>query len=272
MIGMDIINKKEREDMINFQEIDGRKIACWVNDGSFLPDRKTLVFIHGSGDDHTKWIQQYNPLKNVFNIAAMDLPGHGRSEGHGEQEVAAYVEWVKKILDGLKIFNPVLIGHSLGAAICLSYVIRYDTSAAAVVPVGGGVKMPVNPMILEGLKQDPAAVIDMVAKFSVAKQNREKFSSHIVNSLSLVNPGIIHGDFSTCNGLDITEAVAGIRIPTLVICGAEDKMTPPSLSQVIRDRIPGAKFTLIEGAGHYAMMENPETFNEVLTAFVSSLP
>ena len=77
--------------MIHFQEIDGRKIACWVNNGSFLPDRKTLVFIHGAGLDHTSWIQQYTPLKNAFNIAAIDLPGHGRSEGPGEQEVPAYV-------------------------------------------------------------------------------------------------------------------------------------------------------------------------------------
>jgi len=258
--------------MTNLQEIDGRRIACWVNNGSFLPDRKTLVFIHGSGDDHTKWIRQYTPFKNGFNIVALDLPGHGRSEGPGEQEVAAYVKWVKKILDGLKIFNPVLIGHSLGAAICLSFVIRYDTAAAAVVPVAVGVKMPVNPMILEGLLQDPASVIGMVAKFSVAKQNREKFSGLIAESLSRVNPEIIHGDFSACNSLNITEAVARIRIPTLVICGAEDKMTPPSLSQFIRDRIPGARLTLIEGAGHFVMMENPEAFNAALADFVNALP
>jgi pimeloyl-ACP methyl ester carboxylesterase len=257
--------------MINLQDIDGRRIACWVNNGSFLPDRRTLVFIHGSGGDHTNWIQQYTPLKNGFNIAAIDLPGHGRSEGPGEQEVAAYVEWVKKTLDGLGIFNPVLIGHSLGAAICLSFVIRYDRLAAAVVPVGGGVKMPVNPMILEGLQQDPAAVIGLAAKFSVAKQNRERFSDLLTESLSLVDPRIIHGDFSACSSLDITEAVSGIRIPALVICGAEDRMTPPSLSQVIRDRIPGARLVLIEGAGHFVMIENPEAFNEALTAFVKSL-
>ncbi len=50
--------------MIHLQEIDGRKIACWVNNGGFLPDRRTLVFIHGSGGDHTNWIQQYTPLKD----------------------------------------------------------------------------------------------------------------------------------------------------------------------------------------------------------------
>ena len=258
--------------MIRFQEIDGRKIACWVNNGSFLPDRKTLVFIHGAGLDHTSWIQQYTPLKNAFNIAAVDLPGHGRSEGPGEQEVPAYVEWVKKILEGLGIINPVLIGTSLGAAICLSFAIRYGDAAAAVVAVGGGVKMSVNTAILEGLKQDPAAVIGFVAKFAVAKRNREKFSSLITDSLSRVNPEILHGDFSACNRMDITEAIAGISIPALVVCGAEDKMTPPALSEFIRDHIAGARLALIEGAGHFVMLENPEAFNTALTDFVNSLP
>ena len=163
--------------MINLREIDGRKIACWVNNGNFLPGRKTLVFVHGSGGDHTNWIRQYTSMKDGFNIAALDLPGHGRSEGPGERSVAAYVEWMKKILDGLGISDPVLIGHSLGAAICLSFAIRYDGSASAVVPVGGGVRMPVNPTILDGLKQDPASIVGMAAKFSIAKQNRDKFSS-----------------------------------------------------------------------------------------------
>ncbi|MHB9096433.1 MAG: alpha/beta fold hydrolase [Syntrophales bacterium] len=258
--------------MINLQSIGGRQIACWVNNGGFPPDRKTLVFIHGSGGDHTNWIQQYTPLKNAFNIAAIDLPGHGRSEGPGEQEVTAYGEWVKKILDGLGIIKPVMIGHSLGAAICLSFVIRYRDSAAAVVPVGGGAKMPVNPIILEGLKQEPAAIIGLAAKFSVAKANRERFGGLITESLSRVNPEIIHGDFSACNGLDITEAIAGIGIPALVLCGAEDKMTPPSFSVFIRDHLPGARLALIEEAGHFVMLENPDAFNAALTEFLNSLP
>ena len=258
--------------MIRFQEIGGRRIACWVNNGDFLPDRKTLVFIHGSGDDHTKWIRQYTPLKGVFNIVALDLPGHGRSEGPGEQAAPAYVEWVKKILDKFDIKRPVLIGHSLGAAICLSFVIRYGEAASAVVPVGGGVRMPVNPAILEGLKEDPAVVIGMVAKLSVAKANRDRFSGLIAEGLSGVDPGIIHGDFFACSRLDLTEDIAGIRLPALVICGAEDKMMPPAMSEFLRDRIAGARLQLIAGTGHFVMLEDPEAFNAVLTDFVNSLP
>ena len=174
--------------MIHLQQIGGRRIACWVNNGGVLPDRRTLVFIHGSGGDHTNWIEQYTPLKTTFNIAALDLPGHGRSEGPGEREVSAYVEWVKQILDGLGIVKPVMIGHSLGAAICLTFAIRYGDAAAAVVPVGGGLKMPVNPLILEGLRKDPGAIIALAGKLSVAKPNRERLSGLLAESRS---PGSI---------------------------------------------------------------------------------
>ena len=257
--------------MIHVAEIGGRRLACWVNNGSFLPDRKTLVFIHGSGGNHTDWILQYTPLKNAFNIAAIDLPGHGQSDGSGEQDVPAYVAWVKKLLKGLGIAKPVMIGHSLGAAICLSIAIHHG-DAAAVVPVGGGVRMPVNPAILEGLKQDPAAIIGLAAKISVAKGNRERLSGLITENLSRVNPDIIYGDFTACDKLDITEAVAGIRIPTLVICGTEDKMMPPAFSEYLGKHIPGAGLALIAGAGHCVMLENPEAFNMTLTDFVNSLP
>jgi pimeloyl-ACP methyl ester carboxylesterase len=258
--------------MIHLREIGGRKLACWVNDGSFRADRKTLVFIHGSGGNHTDWIRQFTLLQNVFNIVAMDLPGHGQSDGPGEQDVSAYVAWVKKLLEGFGIEKPVLIGHSLGAAICLSFAIRHGDAAAAVIPVGGGGRMPVNPIILEGLKQDPAAIIGMAAKFSIAKENRERLSGFITENLSRATPGIIYGDFLACSKLDITAAVAGIRIPALILCGADDKMTPPALSEYLRDHIPGAGLAMIPGAGHFVMLENPEAFNAALTDFVNSLP
>lgn len=258
--------------MIDLREIGGRKLACRVNDGGFRAGRKTLLFIHGSGGNHTDWIRQFTPLQHIFNVAVMDLPGHGESDGPGEQDVSAYVAWVKRLLEGFGIEKPVLIGHSLGAAICLRFAILHGDLASAVVPVGGGVRMPVNPLILDGLKTDPAAIIGLAAKFSIAKENRERLSGFVTDNLSRVNPGILYGDFFACSKLDITEAVAGIRIPALILCGAEDKMTPPALSEYLRDQIPGAGLALIPQAGHFAMLENPEVFNAALTDFVNALP
>lgn len=258
--------------MMDLRQIGGRKLACWVNDGGFQADRKTLVFIHGSGGNHTDWVRQFTPLQDRFNIAAMDLPGHGGSGGPGEQDVLPYMVWVKRLLEEFGIEKPVLIGHSLGAAICLTFAIVHRDVASAVVPVGGGGRMPVNPIILEGLKQDPAAIIGMAAKFSVAKENRERLSGFITENLSRVNSEILYGDFFACSKLDIAEAVAGIQTPTLILCGADDKMTPPALSEYLRDQIPGACLTLIPRAGHFVMLENPEAFNAALSDFVDALP
>jgi pimeloyl-ACP methyl ester carboxylesterase len=258
--------------MIRILGIRGRKLACWVNNGSFLPDRRTLVFIHGSGGNHTDWILQYTPLKNFFNVAAIDLPGHGQSDEPGEQEVGAYAAWVRRMLGELGIVMPVLIGHSLGAAICLSCAAAWGHEIAALVPVGGGVRMPVNPAILEGLKEDPAAIIALAATFSLARANRERLSGLVTSSLSRINPAVLHGDFLACSRLEFEEEAAGIRIPALVLCGAEDKMMPPALSEELRARIPGAGMDLIPGAGHFPMLENPEAFNRSLTDFVHTLP
>jgi pimeloyl-ACP methyl ester carboxylesterase len=266
------LNLREETAIIHVAEINGRRLACWIGHRNARPDCRTLVFIHGSGGNHTDWILQYTPLKKVFNIMALDLPGHGRSDGPGEQDVFAYAACVKGLLDEIGIARPVLVGHSLGAAIALGYAVQHGGETGAVVCVGGGVRMPVNPMVLEGMKQDPAAIIALTGKFSVAKENRERFSELIIGNLSRVNPSVLYGDFVACDRLDFTERVAEIRVPALVICGAEDKMTPPALSEELSGKIPGARLQQIAGAGHCVMLEKPEAFNEALTEFVDSLP
>ena len=257
--------------MVIFHEISGANIACWVSSKSFSQEKRTLFFIHGSGGDHRIWTEQYTRLKDEFNIAAIDLPGHGLSGNRGEQDVSQYVEWVRKFIGVIALEKPVLIGHSLGAAISLVFAIKYGDMLSAIVPVGGGARMPVNVMILEGLKTDPASVIALAAKFSVTKENRERLSRIVIEGLSRANPDILYGDLLACDRLDIGNKVASIGKPTLVMCGADDKMTPPALSQFLRDNISGAQLSLIENAGHMAMLENAEAFNGALKSFVESL-
>jgi pimeloyl-ACP methyl ester carboxylesterase len=252
--------------------IDGIQIACWVNDGGFAEGRKYLVFIHGSGGEHTLWENQYKNLQGDFNIAAVNLPGHGLSGGKGEQDVMTYVEWVKKMIGGLGITRPpVLIGHSLGAAISLTFAIHYGYLLSAIVPVGGGVTMPVNPVLLGQLKTDPDAVYAMIIKFAIAKGHRDRVGPLIHEGLKKGNPDILHGDLYACDKLDVTEAVKKINIPVLVICGDDDKMTPPALSRYIADNVPGGRLVMIPGAGHFVMNEDPEAFNKTLREFIISL-
>jgi pimeloyl-ACP methyl ester carboxylesterase len=258
--------------VIVIKEINGVNIACWVSSENFDNGRKTLVFVHGSGGDHRLWIKQYTKFKDEFNIAVIDLPGHGQSEGKGEQYVSLHVEWVRRFLESLALKRPVLIGHSLGAAISLAFAIQYGEMLSGVVPVGGGVTMPVNEMLLKGLKTDPDSAIGLMAKFSISKENRERLLHTVIEGLSCASPEVLYGDLLACNRLDITSQISRIAIPTLILCGTNDKMTPPALSQYLGDNIPGAQLSLIENAGHVVMLENANAFNVLLRAFVVSLP
>ncbi len=261
--------------MIKFLEIgpdcgQSVKICYRCNDGGLRADRKSLIFVHGSGGDHTLWREQFPELQE-FNMAALDLPGHGQSSGKGEQSVDDYVEWVRKFIEKSEYKRPVVIGHSLGAAISLVCAIKYGGILSGIIPVGGGVTMPVNDVILNGIRDNIEDTTSFIAKFSVTKENRARFSSVLKNDLMKTDPAITYGDFLSCSKLDITNLVSGIKVPALVVCGSDDKMTPPDLSRFICEQVPGARLALLDGAGHYVMWEKPRELNAAISGFVRGL-
>lgn len=257
--------------MIKTQELGGISIVYWTNDKEPSAGRPDVIFIHGSGAEHTVWELQYENLQDRFNLFALDLPGHGASGGSGEQDIAAYVEWIRKFITALDLKKPVLVGHSLGAAICLSFAIRYGDLLSAAVPLSGGVRMPVNPLILDGFRKDPVATVNMTWKFAVAKQNREKLAHRLEKNLGNLKPEISIGDFLACDKLDIADEITKIKIPVLIMCGAEDKMTPVANCQFMQERIAGSQVAVLENAGHMGMLENPEGFNKALVDFITEL-
>jgi len=261
--------------MLKYFDIESTKIACWINGNNLDKKKPSLFFIHGSGSDHSAWSHQYARLRKNNNIFAIDLPGHGRSRGNGEADVESYCLWVKKLMDVLDLKKALLIGHSLGAAISLRFALNYPQEIAGIVLVGGGIKMPVNSFFLEFLKTNPpvvpAEVIDLICKYSLAKENRSRFSAPLQKSLSKSSVEFLYGDLSACNNLDLTPETCKINIPALVICGSEDKMTPPDFSRQLAASISGAKLDIIEGAGHMVMMEKPAQFNISLEKFAASI-
>jgi len=257
--------------MLKYFNIESSKIACWVNSSNFGAHEQSLIFIHGSGGDYSAWAHQYARLHKYYNILAIDLPGHGRSIGSGESGVGNYCLLVKKLLDILHLKKIILVGHSLGAAITLQFALNYPQKIEGIVAVGGGMKMPVNPSLLEFLKTNPTESVELICKFSVAKENRAKFMAPLIKSLTHTRIDVLQGDLSACDKFDVSQEISKISLKALVICGAEDKMTPPEFSRQITEGISGAKLCLIEGAGHMVMMEGPEEFNEALNNFALSI-
>ena len=261
--------------MLKYFNIASVKIACLISEGDSGAQKQSLVFIAGSGGDHTAWLNQYAQLKKKYNIVAVDLPGHGRSEGTGERHVKDYCVWIKNLLDDLGLNEPILVGHSLGAAIALQFAVSHPKKIAGIVCLGGGMKMPVNPFMLEFLKtnpaQMPAEITELICKFSLAKENRPQFSAVLQKNISGSKVDILYGDLSACDEMDLTGEAEKIKVPALIICGAEDKMTPPDLSRALAANITGSSLEIIAGAGHMVMLEQPVEFCKALEKFTASI-
>ncbi|MEE9912958.1 MAG: alpha/beta hydrolase [Deltaproteobacteria bacterium] len=257
--------------MLKNFKVKENKVACWINPQDFGAKAQSLVFIHGSGGNSSAWLQQYARLHTSFNIAAVDLPGHGKSGGEGKQDIRDYVLILKDIIQVLNLTRPILIGHSLGAAIALEFAATFPEDLSGLVAAGGGLTMPVNPNIIDGFRKQPEVVLDMMCKFSLAKENRPKFYDAARASLGEANVDVVAGDMLACSKFDITGQLGKIVAPVLAICGEEDKMTPPEFSRRIAESIRVGKLVLIPGAGHMVMMEKPVEFNEAIRDFAAAL-
>lgn len=261
--------------MLKYYTIDSTQIACWVNKSDFDIQRQSLVFIHGSGGNHSIWSYQYGRLHKKYNIIAINLPGHGLSGGNGENNVKSYCEWLHKVLTVFALQKVMLVGHSLGSAIALQFAIHYSEYISGIVCMGGGMKMPVNSLFLDFLKtnptQLPVEITEMICKFSLAKENRSKFSRALQKSIALSKVDVMYGDLKACNELDLTQDANKIKVPALIVCGSEDKMTPPDLSRSLAATISRSTLILIEGAGHMVMIEKPAAFNNSLEGFAASI-
>jgi len=261
--------------MLKYLDINSVKIASLMGKSDSDAHKKSLVFIHGSGGDHTAWLNQYTQLKEKYNTAMIDLPGHGRSGGSGESHVKDYCIWINKLLDVLGLNEPILVGHSLGAAIALQFAVDHSEKIAGIVCLGGGMKMPVNPFMLEFLKTNPAdmpaEITELICKFSLAKENRSRLSAVLQKNVSQSKVNILYGDLSACNELDLTGEAEKISVPVLIVCGAEDKMTPPNLSRELAVKIKDSSLEIIASAGHMVMLEQPAELEKALDKFTASI-
>jgi 3-oxoadipate enol-lactonase len=112
----------------------------------------------------------------------------------------------------------------------------------------------------------------MINDYSFAPQTKQQLKELGLQKMAETRPTVLYGDLLACDGFNVTELVATISTPTLVLCGAEDKMTPLTLSEFLRDGIPGAAMKVLPDAGHMAMLEKPESTAELLAGFLNAIP
>jgi pimeloyl-ACP methyl ester carboxylesterase len=231
-----------------------------------------VVLIHGAGGTHLHWPAQIRRLTG-HRIYALDLPGHGKSEGRGQQSIEAYCQSMIQWMEAINIYRAVFVGHSMGGAIAQTMALDHSEHVVALGLVGTGARLRVAPTILEN--STSATTFPAAIHFIVEKAFSPKTDPRLVElarqRMSITRPTVLHGDYLACNAFDVMETIKKIRNPTLVICGQDDQLTPVRYSQYLADQIPRAEIKIIPNAGHMVMLEQPQTVAAELSGFLSTL-
>lgn len=232
---------------------------------------KKILFIHGAGGTSASWYFQKEYLKSSAEVILVDLPGHGKSAGNGCQTVEGYVESVRDTLLEAAPEGSHLAGHSMGGAIAMSLALAYPDLVKGLVLVGTGARLRTLPEILEGVLKDKEKTVRNVVKFAFSKKASPRLVETGFNQMMQSEKEVIYGDFYACDRFNAMGRLGEIDIPTLVLCGADDLLTPPKYSQYLNKEILGSELVLVEDAGHMVMLEKPEETNRAIGSFLTRL-
>lgn len=231
-----------------------------------------VVLIHGAGGNHLYWPSQVRRIPGL-RVFALDLPGHGKSGGCGEQSISAYANAILKWQQAMDIHRAIFVGSSMGSAITLHLAIEHSEHAAGITLIGGGARLSVNPVLLQETSQPTTFhnAIDRLIHWYFSPQTSEELIQLCARRMGDIRHSVLNGDLKACDAFDVTDQLGEIHIPTLVICGKDDKMTPPRLSQFLARSIPSAQLELIEQGGHMVMIEHPELIANHISRFAQGI-
>ena len=224
-----------------------------------------LVFIHGAACTPAVFDRQRTAFPDSVALA---LPGHGVPGT--ASDIAGFADAVEAAIAAEGWNEVVLCGSSMGGAIALEIAIRARVPLAGLVTIGSGAKLRVAPAILESLRRDDPAVLATLADAMFAAPN-DRSRALMIEQFLAISPEQRLADFLACDAFDARERVAEIAVPTLLLVGERDIMTPPDRSAFLGDRIVGARVEVLPGLGHLAMLEGPEATNLQLARFVDSI-
>jgi len=234
--------------------------------------RPPIVLIHGAGGMHLHWPPQTRYLSGQRTYAP-DLPGHGRSNHAGKNTIADYARAIIDFLDEFELPSAIIAGHSMGGAIALSLALDYPERVLGLCLVASGARLRVDPELLNGIAHTETipSTLQRINELEFGPDVNPRMKELALQRMREIDPQVLHADFMACDTFNVSARLGEINLPTLILCGTDDLLTPLTFSEYLRDHITGAQLIPFERAGHMLMLEQPELFTTALEEFANTL-
>lgn len=255
----------------------GRDAVAFESSGNGEP----LVLLHGFPHDRSLWAPQLAaPIPGV-RLFAPDLPGFGESSRLKEASVERWADWLAALLDQLGLDRVILGGLSMGGYLCFAFWRRHprrvralalaDTRAGADDVDGKAKRTAMQELVRE---QGVGAVAERMITGMVGRTTREERPDVVATLDAMMRrarvPAIVDALTLLRERPDSTMTLGTIDVPTLILCGEEDALTPLKESEAMHAAIAGSRLEVVPRAGHASNLEDPATFNRLLSGFASA--
>lgn len=233
-----------------------------------------LVFVHGWGQSAQTWHAQIKHFSAGHQVLAVNLPGHG-----GAPHLPAEA-WEDALLAALPDPRPILVGWSLGGMLAMNLARRHAARLAGLVLLSSTPCFRTRPDWPHGcadevferfradLQKDASRLLDRFLALMLQgdKPDRQQYldiARHAVDRRHPASPDGLRDGLQLLDTLDLRAGLSGIRVPTLVVHGAADTITPVAAGSYLAGRIPGAILRIIP-AGHAPHLTQPQALHELL--------
>jgi pimeloyl-ACP methyl ester carboxylesterase len=255
--------------------------------GAWSPGQPRVVFVHGAGGTHVVWQPQSRAIAHSgCNVLVPDLPGHGASEDDPAiRTVEDYAAWLRRLIGAATAERGggsaplIVIGHSLGACIAVSYGALWSGEVAGLALVGASLEMKVNPTLLKDCLENLPQAAAFITSFGHGRPAHLSAGTApgtwvLGASRALLldsDPAILQRDFAVCGAWPGRVHAARVVCPALVVSGAQDRMTSAKSGRQLADAIPGARYEVLPGVGHMMMAEAPRALLRLLEGFLAGV-
>ncbi len=258
--------------------VDGLRAHAATGSRPLNPSEPAVLFVHGAGMDRTVWqLQTRNVAHRGYQAYAIDLPGHGRSEGDALASIGQMTDWLGKFMDAAGLKTATLVGHSMGALIALQFAARAPQRIDKLCLMGIAEHMPVHPDLLDAARCNETLAPELIVYWGLGDAAQRGGHPHpglwvkgaSQTLLEQARADVLYVDLTACNQYkEGLSCAAAVTCETLFVLGQDDKMTPVIKALPLCELIASSSTVVIKKCGHMVMLEHPHAVYEALKSFI----
>jgi len=248
-------------------ELDGRTVRVATGGRTHDGDEPGVAFVHGAGADRTGWqLQTRWFAHHGYRAAAIDLPGHGGSDGPVLETIVEMADWVASAIEAMGLAPAHIVGHSMGTFVTLETAARHPDATRSIVLLGTATAMPVHPELLSTAQASDPKAARLITSWGIG--SRAHKGGHASPGMWLIGgnhalidraaEGVLGNDLAASEGYDrAIEAAAEVTCPVTLVLGREDKMTPNRAATALIEAFAEVDTVFLDEIGHFIHIEAP---------------